>query len=443
MDETIVKRTLPHSNEAEEAVVGAMLINPGCIREVSDMLRGEDFYQPTLGLFFDAIMELDAANIPVDSVTLGDKIAEKAQSDQAEAMQKKLYELVYNTPTSANVKHHAKIVSEKAILRRLIAAAEEISTNCYRDKDPLVEILDASEKAVFNIAQNHNSDEIKTTKQVFVDAIMGIEAASEKHGTVTGIASGFTDLDYKTAGFQPSDLILLAARPSMGKTALALNIAEHAVLKSDAATAFFSLEMSSAQLANRLLSMHSRVEAQSMRVGNINDKDWSSLVMSANMLGSSKLLIDDTPGITIAQLRSKCRKWKVENDLKLVIIDYLQLMNAGHKTESRQQEISEISRSLKAIAREINCPIIALSQLSRAVEARPDKRPMLSDLRESGAIEQDADVVMFIYRDEYYNHDSADKGVAEVIIGKQRNGPTGTVKLACQLEYTRFSNLLQ
>lgn len=443
MDETIIKRTLPHSNEAEEAVVGAMLINPGCIREISDMLRGEDFYQPTLGLFYDAIMELDAANIPVDAVTLADKVAEKSQSDQAEAMQKKLFELAYNTPTSANVKYHAQIVADKSVLRRMIAASEEIMNSCYRDKDPLVEILDSSEKAIFNIAQNRNGDSIKTTKQVFVEAVMGIEAASEKQGSVTGISSGFTDLDYKTAGFQPSDLILLAARPSMGKTALALNIAEHAVLKSEAATAFFSLEMSSAQLANRLLSMHSKVEAQAMRTGNVTDKDWASLVTSANMLGGSKLLIDDTPGITIAQLRSKCRRWKMENDLKLVIIDYLQLMNAGHKTESRQQEISEISRSLKAIAREINCPIIALSQLSRAVEARPDKRPMLSDLRESGAIEQDADVVMFIYRDEYYNHDSADKGIAEVIIGKQRNGPTGTVKLGCQLEYTRFTNLLQ
>jgi len=443
MSETAIKRVLPHNKEAETSVIGAMLINPSCIREVSDVVRGEDFYDSTLGMFFECIMDLDSAAIPVDAVTLSNKIAEKTQTENSEELQKKLMEIAYNTPTSANVSHHAKIVSEKATLRRLIAASNEISERCYKDADPVTEILDSGEKAIFNIAQNRQMKDVRRTSEIFMNAMMNIEKASETRGLVTGIPSGFTQLDYMTAGFQPSDLILIAARPSMGKTALALNIIEHAVLKSDVTTAMFSLEMSCEQLANRLLSMHSKVESQRMRTGNIDDKDWAALITSTNMFGSSKLLMDDTPGITIAQLRSKCRRWKVEKNLQLVIIDYLQLMEAGHKTESRQQEISEISRSLKALAREIQCPVIALSQLSRGLESRTDKRPMLSDLRESGAIEQDADVVMFIYRDVVYNKDTADQNVAEIIIGKQRNGPIGTVKLGAQLECTRFYNIEQ
>ncbi len=442
MDETIIKRTLPHNSEAENAVIGAMLIDSDCVREVGDILHAEDFYDSTLGMYFGCIIELDAAGIPIDQVTLSDKILEKVGTEKAGDVGKRLMDLVLNTPTSANVKHHASIVAEKALSRRLIATSKDLSDKCYRDGEPVSEILAGAEKAIFDIAQNQRTGSVRSTKDIFVQTLMNIEAASEKHGAVTGIPSGFTDLDYKTAGFQPSDLILVAARPSMGKTAFALNIAEHAVLKSDVTTAFFSLEMSSEQLANRLLSMHSKVESQSMRTGNISEDDWTELVKSANLLGNSKLLIDETPSITIAQLRSKCRRWKVEKDLKLVIIDYLQLMSAGHKTESRQNEISEISRELKNIAREIKCPVIALSQLSRALESRPDKRPVLSDLRESGAIEQDADVVMCIYRDEVYDPESKDKGTAEIIIRKQRNGPIGTVKLACQLEYTRFANLL-
>ncbi len=443
MDETVIKRTLPHNSEAENSVIGAMLIDSDCVREVSDILRAEDFYDSVLGMYFGCIVDLDAAGIPIDQVTLTDRILEKVGPEKAGDVQKKLMDLAYNTPTSANVKTHASIVAEKALLRRLIATAKDISEKSYRDGEPVPEILSSAEKAIFDIAQNQRTGDTRSTRDIFVQTLMNIEAASEKHGVVTGIPSGFTDLDYKTAGFQPSDLILVAARPSMGKTAFALNIAEHAVLKSNVTTAFFSLEMSSESLANRLLSMHSRVESQSMRTGNISEDDWSELVKSANLLGNSKLIIDETPSITIAQLRSKCRRWKVEKDLKLVIIDYLQLMSAGHRTESRQNEISEISRELKNIAREIKCPVIALSQLSRALESRPDKRPILSDLRESGAIEQDADLVMCIYRDEVYDAESKDKGIAEILIRKQRNGPIGTVKLAAQLEYTRFSNLLQ
>ncbi|MCR5431153.1 MAG: replicative DNA helicase [Lachnospiraceae bacterium] len=443
MDETIIKRTVPHSSEAEKAVIGAMLIDSNCVREVGDILHAEDFYDSVLGMYFGCIIDLDYAGIPIDPVTLSDKITEKIGSEKAGDIQKILTELVLNTPTSANVKHHATIVAEKALLRRLISASKEISDKCYREGEPISEILSSAEKTIFDIAQNQRTGDIKSTREIFSNALCTIEAASEKHGAVTGIPSGFTDLDFMTAGFQPSDLILIAARPSMGKTALALNIVEYAVLKKDISVAFFSLEMSSESLANRLLSMHSKVESQSMRTGNIDGNDWTELVKSGTMLGSSKLIIDETPSITIAQLRSKCRRWKVEKDLKLVIIDYLQLMSAGHKTESRQNEISEISRELKNIAREIKCPVIALSQLSRALESRPDKRPILSDLRESGAIEQDADLVMCIYRDEVYNSESEDKGTAEIIIRKQRNGPIGTVKLGCQLEYTRFANLLK
>ncbi|MBR5732768.1 MAG: replicative DNA helicase, partial [Lachnospiraceae bacterium] len=322
-------------------------------------------------------------------------------------------------------------------------AAEKIENQCYLDREDLDSVLDSSEKQVFEISQNRRTSEFESIKDVVLRAIDNIEAASKSKGSVTGVATGFYELDYKLAGLQNSDLILLAARPSMGKTALALNIAEYVVTKLRVPTAFFSLEMSKIQLVNRLISMDSRVQAQSIRTGQLTDNDWTAITDSARKLSGSTLFIDDTPSISVSELRSKCRKLKLEHGLGLIIIDYLQLMTAttGKASESRQQEISEISRSLKAIAREVNCPVLALSQLSRAVEGRPDKRPMLSDLRESGAIEQDADVVMFIYRDEYYNHDSEKKGIAEVIIGKQRNGPTGTVELGAQLEYTRFYNL--
>ena len=278
-------------------------------------------------------------------------------------------------------------------------------------------------------------------KDIVIETVESIEQAAKTSGRVTGISSGFYDLDYKTAGFHSSDLILVAARPAMGKTAFVLNIAEHVVLKEDIATAIFSLEMSTTQLAKRMLSMNSKVDSQAMRTGELDDDDWVKLVKSATEIGNSKLILDDTPGITISELRSKCRKYKLEHDLGLIIIDYLQLMSGNGRSESRQQEISEISRSLKALARELNVPIIALSQLSRAVEQRPDKRPMLSDLRESGAIEQDADMVMFIYRDDYYHADSDEAGISEIIIAKQRSGPTGTVKLAWLSQYTKFANL--
>ena len=353
-----------------------------------------------------------------------------------------LKDLIMSVPTSANIRNYARIVSKNSTLRKLIKAADEITEECYGDGNSLEEVLDRSEKRIYDISQRQRSGDYVSIKDTIMQVLNTIEKASKQSGAVTGISSGFYDLDYKTAGFQKSDLLLLAARPSMGKTALALNIAEHVVVKERIPTVFFSLEMSREQLANRLLSMNSKIDAQSIRTGSLKPNEWGELVESARILGESTLIIDDTPGISVREMRSKCRKLKMEKGLGFIIVDYLQLMTAGGKgSESRQQEISEISRSLKSLAREIECPVLALSQLSRDVEKRDNKRPQLSDLRESGAIEQDADVVMFIYRDEYYNKESEEKGIAEVIIGKQRNGPTGTVKLGAQLQYTRFTNL--
>ncbi len=346
-------------------------------------------------------------------------------------------------PTSANIKYYADIVAEKALSRRLIKITETIANTCYLDKERIDTVLEETEKQVFGIIQNRGSGDYEDIKDVVFRTLRNIEAAAKSKGRITGIATGFRDLDYKTAGFQRSDLILIAARPSMGKSALVLNLAEYVAVRSHITTALFSLEMSKEQLINRMLAMNSKVDSQNIRTGDLKDEEWANLMESARNIGESGLIIDDTPGISISELRSKCRKLKLEKKLGLVIIDYLQLMSGGGRSESRQQEVSEISRSLKALAREINCPVIALSQLSRAVEQRPDKRPMLSDLRESGAIEQDADMVIFIYRDEYYNRDTEEPGVAELIIGKQRNGPTGTVKLKWMGQIQKFGNLEQ
>ena len=345
-------------------------------------------------------------------------------------------------PTSANIKYYANIVAEKAVLRRLIRLMEEITNNCYAGKDSMEALLEDTEKRVFDLIQRRNTGDFVPIREVVMNAMDKIEKASHSDGNVTGIATGFIDLDYRTAGMQPSDLVLIAARPSMGKTAFVLNIAEYVAFRSRECVAIFSLEMSKEQLVNRLFAMESKVDSQHLRTGNLSDNEWEKLIESAGMIGQSNLIIDDTPGISVPELRSKCRKFKLEMDLKMVIIDYLQLMSgSGRGTDSRQQEISDISRSLKAIARELQVPVLALSQLSRAVEQRPDHRPMLSDLRESGAIEQDADVVMFIYRDDYYNPDTEKKGIAEINIAKQRNGPIGTIDLVWLPEFTKFANL--
>ena len=319
---------------------------------------------------------------------------------------------------------------------------EEIANNCYAGKDSVEVIMEETEKKVFDLVQRRNTGDFVPIREVVMNAMDKIEKSSHNSGGVTGIATGFIDLDYRTAGMQPSDLVLIAARPSMGKTAFVLNIAQYVAFHSGDCVAIFSLEMSKEQLVNRLFAMESKVDSQHLRTGNLSDLEWEKLIESAGMIGQSKLIIDDTPGISIAEMRSKCRKFKLEMDLKMIIIDYLQLMSgSGRGTDSRQQEISDISRSLKALARELSVPVLALSQLSRAVEQRPDHRPMLSDLRESGAIEQDADVVMFIYRDDYYNPDTEKKGIAEINIAKQRNGPIGTIDLVWLPEFTKFANL--
>jgi replicative DNA helicase len=441
-EQFIVKRVPPQSREAEQSVVGAMLMDREAIEVATEYITGEDFYDRQLGTFFDACVELNKEGRPVDQVTLQERLKDKNVPPEY-ASTEYIVNLVAAVPTSANVKYYAQIVAEKSTLRKLIKVCEETSSNCYAGTDNLETILNNVEKDVFNVTQRRDSGEFVPIRQIVVNALNKIATASRNTGTVTGIATGFTDLDYDTSGFQPSDLILIAARPSMGKTAFALNIAEYMAFRNNVTAAIFSLEMSKEQLVNRLFAMESHVEAQNLRTGKMSDGDWEALIDSADLIGGSNLIIDDTPGISVQEMRSKCRKYKMEHNLGIIFIDYLQLMSGGgtRGSESRQQEISDISRSLKALAREINVPVVALSQLSRAVEQRPDHRPMLSDLRESGAIEQDADMVMFIYRDDYYNHDTEKKGIAEIIIAKQRNGPIGTVELLWMPQFTKFANL--
>ena len=442
MEETLIKRVMPHSVEAEQSVVGAMLMDKDAILAASEIICGDDFYQNAYGVIFDSMVELFNEGKPVDLITLQERLKEKDLPPEISSLEC-VRDRVAAVPTSANVRYYAQIVSDKAVMRKLIKMNDELSNICYAGNEPLESVLEKTEKSVFQLLQNRNAGEYVPIRQVVMNALEKVEKASKSKGTVTGIPTGFIDLDYKLSGLQPSDLVLVAARPSMGKTAFVLNIAQYVAFKKDKCTAIFSLEMSKEQLVNRLFSLESQVDAQALRTGNMKDSDWEKLIEAAGIIGQSNLIIDDTPSISISELRSKCRKYKMEHGLDLIIIDYLQLMSGsvGGRSESRQQEISDISRSLKALARELNVPVIALSQLSRAVEQRPDKRPMLSDLRESGAIEQDADVVMFIYRDEYYNKDSEYKKQAEIIIAKQRNGPVGTVHLAWLGEYTKFANL--
>ena len=439
-EEALLKRVLPHSIEAEQSVIGCMMLSRDAITIATDILREEDFYSRQYGLVFQAIVELNDAGKSVDIVTLQNKLREKDAPPEVSSLEF-VEELMLSIPTAAHIRDYAEIVAQKAVLRRLIRASEEIANVCYAGKDSLEAILEDTEKSIFNIVQRRNTGDYVPIRQIVLNAMERIEKASKTKGNVTGVATGFLDLDYKTAGMQPADLILVAARPSMGKTALVLNIAQYVAFKSDLPLAVFSLEMSREQLVNRLFSLESRVDSQHIRTGNLSDREWEDLIDGAGIVGRSKLIIDDTPGISVPELRSKCRKFKLEHDIQMVIIDYLQLMSGSGRTDSRQQEVSEISRALKALARELSVPVIALSQLSRAVEQRPDHRPMLSDLRESGAIEQDADVVMFIYRDDYYNKDSEKKGIAEIIIAKQRNGPIGTVELAWLPDYTKFANI--
>ena len=441
MEEALIKRVMPHNIEAEQSVIGSMLMDKDAIMTASEIISGDDFYQKQFGILFDNMVELFNEGKAVDLVTLQNRLKENGVPEEVSNMGF-VRELLTNIPTSANVKYYADIVYEKAVLRKLIKTTETVANDCYVGADKLENILEDTEKKIFDIVQRRNAGDYTPINKIVQNSIMRVSAASKLKGNVTGIPTGFIDLDYRTSGMQKSDLVLVAARPSMGKTAFVLNMAQYMAFECNKTVAIFSLEMSSEQLVNRLLAMEARIDAQKLRNGSLEDKDWESLLESAGTVAKSNLIIDDRAS-SLAEIRSKCRKFKLEHNLDIVIIDYLQLMSSGggRSSDSRQQEISDISRGLKRMARELDVPVVALSQLSRAVEQRPDHRPMLSDLRESGAIEQDADVVMFMYRDEYYNKESELKGTAEVIIAKQRNGPIGTVTLAWLPQYTKFANI--
>ncbi|MBQ0146766.1 MAG: replicative DNA helicase [Lachnospiraceae bacterium] len=441
MDEALIKRVLPHSIEAEQSVIGSMLMDKDAIPAAVDILNKEDFYSTQYGIMYECMVELYNEAKPIDLVTVQNRLREKDVPPEVASLEA-VKDIINTVPTSANIKTYAGIVHDKAVMRRLIRTSEDIANTCYAGKEPLDVILEDTEKNIFHVIQQKNHGELVPIGVVAETVLSKIEKASKTKEKITGISTGFSDLDYMTSGFQPSDLVLIAARPSMGKTALVLNIVRHVAMKKKRPCMVFSLEMSKEQLVNRVLSMESDINSQKLRTGELGDADWEQLVQAVMEVSRSPLVIDDTPGITVTELRSKCRKVKLEKGLDLIVIDYLQLMSGSSKrSENRQQEVSEISRNLKAIAREMECPVIALSQLSRAPDQRPDHRPQLSDLRESGAIEQDADIVMFIYRDERYNPDTEHPGEAELIVAKQRNGPTGTVNLVWKEETTKFVSM--
>lgn len=438
-NEPIVTRQMPSDRVAEESVIGAMIFSKDAIDQVEGILVKEDFYYEQFGAMFEAILKLNEQGLAVDPTTLQSKLREMNVPEEFGSVEY-LMNLTSQITSSANAGDYAKIVKNKSLLRRIIRTNQSIEKKCYEQKESVEMILDDTERDFLELLQEHGAEKTKSMQQIVDNVIGKIQEANRSESNITGIPTGFIDLDDRLCGLQKSDLLLIAARPSMGKTALALNIAQHVAFHEHKTTAIFSLEMSAEQLAMRLLSLESGLKQQNMRTGQLEEEDWSALMMGADTLSGSPLLIDDTSGITVSEMRSKCRKYKQENNLELVIIDYLQLMSGSGRAESRQNEVSEISRSLKSLARELDVPIIALSQLSRKPEERENKRPILSDLRDSGAIEQDADVVMFIYRDDYYNHDSPDKGISEIIIAKQRNGPLGTVPLVWIPETTQFHN---
>jgi len=433
-------RIPPNDTEAEQAVLSSMLFDREAVVSVSDILHGDDFYRPDHQAIYEAMIGLFAANKPVDVITLCDKLNEQGLLEQS-ISRAYITELADAYYTTAHVKQHAKIIADKALIRRLIKTANDIVASGYEAREDVESLLEHAEKSIFAIAMRRNSSDFAPISEVVARALEQLEAVAKAQGRVTGVETGFIDLDQKTAGLQKSDLILVGARPSMGKTAFLLNIASHAALRKGVPTAIFSLEMSKEQLVNRMLCAEAHLDSQKFRTGDLNDDDWNKIAHSIAPLSNAPLFIDDTPGISIGELRAKCRRLKIERQVGLVVIDYLQLMTgSSQRVESRQMEISEISRSLKGLAKELEAPVLTAAQLSRAVEARKDHRPMLSDLRESGAIEQDADVVAFLYRDEYYNPDTQKKNHAEVIIAKQRNGPTGTVELTYLGQYTKFAN---
>lgn len=440
MDDNMIKKVMPSDEKAELSVIGSMLIDREAIPTATAILTADDFFTTRYGIYFDVISEMYNENIDIDPITLQERLRRKDLPEEYTSIDY-MSDIISFVPASSNIDKYAEIVRGKSLLRKFIKTAEKHVNNCYLDKETPSEIFAKAETELFEVFQKSvKAKDSESISDVVLETLARIELASKTRGGVTGVPTGFVDLDAQTAGLQPSDLILVAARPSMGKTAFVLNMAEHMAIKNDYPTLIFSLEQPKTQLMNRLLAMHSRIDLKKISTGNLAPNEWTPLMESARVAAESKLYIEDKSDLDIATFRSKCRKYKLEHDIKCVIVDYLQLMSSGQKTQSQVLEIAAISKALKSVAREINCPVIALSQLSRDVEKREDKRPMLSDLRDSGAIEQDADVVMFIYRDDYYNKDSSNKNISEIIIGKQRNGPTGTIYLRWLPEYTRFAN---
>ena len=436
-----IQKKVPHDADAEQAVLSSILMDKDAAAEAFELLKADDFYSPENREVFRAALQLYTKGDPIDVVTVKNQLEENGVFAEIGGVET-LANIAASVGSSVNVKSYAKIVEEKSVLRRLIKLSGELSEISYKGADDINVILDKAEKGIFDVMQNRNTDSFASIMDVAYNTFSNIEKIYNSNEKITGISTGFTDFDAKTAGLQKSDLILIAARPSMGKTAFVLNVAQYAAVRDHVPVAIFSLEMSKEQLVNRMLCAEALVDAQKVRTGELNSDDWSKLVESMGVLSEAPIYIDDTPGITAMEIRAKCIRLKIEKGLGLVVIDYLQLMSGSGRSDSRQQEISEISRSLKAITREIEAPVIALSQLSRACEARSDHRPMLSDLRESGAIEQDADLVAFLYRDEYYFPEKTEKkNQAELIIAKQRNGPTGTVNLTWLGQYTKFANM--
>ena len=431
----------PHDLEAEQAIIGSMLTDKDAVISAIESLKEEDFYREDNRAIYSAILNLYNRAEPIDIITVKAELESMGKFEQVGGLEY-LAELPEKVPTTANASKYIKIVEEKSELRTLIKAANEIIDSGYDPTEDVEDIMEGAEKKIFNIMQKKNQKGYTPIKDVLVDSFTLLEELYNRKQHITGVPTGFTELDYKTAGFHSSDLILIAARPAMGKSAFALNIATNAAIKANVPVVIFSLEMSKEQMVNRILCSEAMVDSNKVRTGKLEEDDWAKLAGAIGPLSEAEIYIDDTPGISVMEIRAKCRKLKLEKNIGMVVIDYLQLVQGSNKRNgSREQEISEISRSLKILAKEIGVPVIALSQLSRAVEQRPDHRPMLSDLRESGAIEQDADIVMFLYRDDYYNQDSEKKDIAEVILAKHRGGSTGTVELLWLGSYTKFVNL--
>ncbi len=442
VEKEIVSKIPPNDIIAEQAVLGSMLADTDAVVKAIEILKPEDFYREDHKEIYSAMLELYGLGEPIDFLTLRNILQQRGTLEKV-GSEMFLSTLIDSVPTTSNIESYVKIVEEKATLRSLIKAANDILAMGYASTEEVNSIIEKTEKRIFDVLQNRNSRGYASIKDILIDTFDNIEQLYKKKSKVSGIESGFTDLDLKTSGLNPSELIMVAARPAMGKSAFVLNIAHHVAMNGKVPVMIFSLEMSKEQMVNRILCSEAEVDSMKVRTGDLDSEDWIKLGKASGNLAEAPIYIDDTPGLSSAELRAKCRKAKLEKDVGLIIIDYLQLMESKGRSESRQNEISEISRSLKILAKELNVPVIALSQLSRAPESRPDHRPILSDLRESGSIEQDADIVMFLYRDDYYNPDTEKKNVAEVIIAKNRSGSTGTVELAWLGKYTKFANLFR